>query len=362
MKKIAVGLMMLFAVAGMCFAQSNDLQVLAVVKLNKSESITVKQLKTRVSTYQKQNQRSLSVEEKQQVLDALIDEKLMLQAAQKAGLTVSDTYVSQYFQQLMAAQTGLNISEKELNDLIKQSQGKTLDQLLTEQVGMNTTDYKAYLKNQLIIQQYVLQQRQKEIQAIAATDDEIRMFYESNKKSFVWDDMMKIFMVIVPKGDDADAAKIKLNDLRNKYVDKKLTADQLTVQSNAEGSGYQAGELLLPKTEQGAAAIGMPFQNIILLFSQSEGFVSDIQDTTSDYRFIAVGKKYDAKMLGISDLVQPETTVTVYDYIRSNLSQQKQQMYLQTAAQELADGLDTAENVDRKKSGDALNKLLDWGE
>ena len=106
----------------------------------------------------------------------------------------------------------------------------------------------------------------------------------------------------------------------------------------------------------------MPFQNIILLFNQSEGFVSDIQDTTSDYRFIAVGKKYDAKMLGISDLVQPETTVTVYDYIRSNLSQQKQQMYLQTAAQELADGLDTAENVDRKKTGDALNKLLDWGE
>lgn len=360
MKKIALGLMMLLAVAGFTFAQSNDLQVLAVVKYSKSESITVKQLKNRVHTYQKQIGRNLTVDERAQVLTSYIDEKLMLQAAQKAGISISDTNVDQYFQSLMAQQTGLNVSEKELNDIIKQAQGVTLDQLLSEQVGMNSTEYKAYLKTQLIIQQYVYQQKMKELQAVAATDEEIRMFYESNKKSFVWDDMMKVFVVVVPKGSNPDQAKIQLGDLRNKYVEKKVTAEQLTVQSESEG--YQAGELLLPKTEQGAAAIGMPFQNIIVLFNQNEGFVSDIQDTPTDYRFIAVGKKYNAKMLAISDLVQPDTTMTVYDYIRANLSQQKQQMYLQTAAQELADALDKPENVDRKKTGDALNKLLDWGE
>ena len=66
-------------------------------------------------------------------------------------------------------------------------------------------------------------------------------------------------------------------------------------------------------------------------------------------------------MLGISDLVQPETTVTVYDYIRSSLTQQKQQLYLSNAANELAKELHTSENVDMKKTGAALDKLLDWG-
>ena len=47
MKRFAIVCMMILTAAAAVFAQS-DLQVLAVVKLNKNESITVKQLKTRV--------------------------------------------------------------------------------------------------------------------------------------------------------------------------------------------------------------------------------------------------------------------------------------------------------------------------
>ena len=72
------------------------------------------------------------------------------------------------------------------------------------------------------------------------------------------------------------------------------------------------------------------------------------------------GKKYEAKMLGISDVVQPDTTVTVYDYIRGNLAQQKQMQYVQYAAQQLADSLNTPENVEMKKKDAALDKLLAW--
>ena len=71
---------MLMVSAASVFAQS-DLQVLAVIKLNKSESITVKQLKTRVGVYEKQAGRVLTVDERKQTLDALISEKLINQAA-----------------------------------------------------------------------------------------------------------------------------------------------------------------------------------------------------------------------------------------------------------------------------------------
>ena len=360
MKKIIAVLSLLLVTSFAVFAQS-DLQVLAVVKLNKSESITLKQLKSRCETYEKQLGTELSAESRKQVLETLIDEKLIVQSATKEGISIPDSYVDQYFQQYVSSLIGANVTEKEFEDMIKKTQGITLDELLVKQTGMNKTEYKNHLKNQLIMNQYIVQKKQAELQQVAATDDEIRMAYESNKSSFVWNDMIKAFMVIVPKGNDADAAKLKLADLLNKYNDKKLTADQIVIQSQAENSGYQAGQMLLEKSETYAAAIGMSLQNLIYVFTQKEGFTSDVQETANDYRFISILKKYDAKMLGIGDIVQPETTVTVYDYIRSNLTQQKQQLYVNNALAELSKSLHTSENVEMKKTGAALDKLLDWG-
>jgi hypothetical protein len=261
----------------------------------------------------------------------------------------------------MSQLLGVAVTEKELDELLKKQQGKSLDEVLLEQTGMNKVDYKNNLKTQLLMQQYVVQKNQAEIQQVAATDDEIRMAYESNKSSFVWNDMVKMLLVIVPKGNDPDAAKQKTVDFLTKYNSKALTAEQIAVQSQAENSGFQAGVGLFPKTEAAAAGIGLSLQKLMYVFSQKEGYVSDVEETSNDFRFLSVIKKYDAKMLAIGDLVQPETTVTVYDYIRSNLTQQKQQIYLNNAIATAAKELHTAENVDMKKTGAALDKLLDWG-
>lgn len=361
MKKILLVCFMIFSALGTSFAQS-DLQPLAIVKLNKnkSETVTVKQVKSRVVPYEKQLGRSLTVEERKQVLNTIIEEKLMLQAAVKEGISIPDSAVDQYFVQGMSQQLGVNVSEKELDDIVKKTQGMTLDELLQKQVGMNKVDYKATLKNQLMLQQYVVKSKQAEIQAVAPTDEEIRAFYDSNKASFVWNDMMKVFLVIVSKGDNADAARQKANDFRNQLSDKKSTNDQLVAKSKEENSGFQAGDILLQKTEAIAARLGYSFADLRDLFGQKEGFITDIKETPQDFRFFKVGKKYEAKMLGIGDVVQPDTTITVYDYIRGNLAQQKQLQYVQVAAQELAKSLNTPENVEMKKKDAALDKLLSW--
>lgn len=361
MKKIGFTLLMLLAFAGAVFAQS-DLQVLTVVKYNKSESITVKLLKSRCEVYEKQIGRKLSEAERKSVLKALVDEKLVLQAAAKSGINIPDSTVDQYFLQAMCSQIGVNVSEKELYELVKQTQGVTLDQLLKQQVGMNVAEYKAYLKNQLIAQQYVVSQKQQEIMQQAATDEEIRAFYQSNKASFVWTDMAKIFLVIVPKDKNPDDSRSKITDLRNKYVGKKISAEQMAVQSKMENSGYQAGEMLLPITEAGANGIGITYQSLLSMIEKGEGYVCDVQETPLAFMFFGTVKKYDAKMLAISDILQPDSTVTVYEYIRENITQQKQMQYLQIAAQEISDSLNKPEYVEEKKTGAALDKLLAWGE
>lgn len=359
MKKLVLALTVLFLATGALFAQS-DLQALAIVKLNKSETITLKQLKARCEIYQKQLGKSLTSAERKMVLDTLIEEKLMVQAAQKAGLSIPDSYVDQYFLQGISQSIGQVVTEKELTEIVQKTQNKTLDEFLIAQTGMSVSEYKGYLKNNLLIQQYVSKQSQAELMSIAPSDEEIRLAYESNKSSFVWNDMLKVLLVIVQKDSNADAAKMKLNDLLNKYKEKKLTAEQIALQSQTEGSGYQAGEILVPKNESSAIGLGMSFNNLLFIFSQNEGFVSDLEETEKDYRFISILKKYDAKMLGISDIVQPDTTVIVYDYIRKLLTQQKQAAYVTQKAQDLSKSYHTAENVEMKKTGDALDKLLSW--
>jgi hypothetical protein len=253
-------------------------------------------------------------------------------------------------------------SEKELDDIILQTQGVTLDQFLKNQLGISKAEYKSYMKNQLISQNYVVSQRQAELQKIGPTDEQIRAFYEANKASLVWTDMMKIFAIAVPKGSNPEQAKLTANDLRNKIVDKKLTSEQALVQSQKPDAGYQAIEGVIQKNETYAMQLGIPLQTLLTMFNQKEGFVSDIQETESDYRVFVLKKKYEAKMLSISDVVQPETTMTVYEYIRQNLANQMQSLYLQNAANEIAKSLNTPENVEYKKTGDALTKILNWGE
>jgi len=361
MKKIISALSILLLTAGMCFAQS-DLQVLTIVKYNKSESITVKQLKTRCDTYEKQLGQKLTLEQRKQVLSSLVDEKLVLQAAAKAGITIPDSTVDQYFIQAMSQSVGAMVTEKELNELLKKEKNTTLDAELLAQTGMNVTEYKAYLKNQLIAQQYVISVREKEIQSVAPTDEEIRSFYEGNKASFVWSDMVKLFVVGVPKGTNADSAKNKINELRNKYIDKKMTKEQIITQSQISGSGYSASEGILPKTEAGAASIGLTYASILGLYEQNVGYLSDVTETDEAYLFLALTGKYAAKLLTLSDIVSPDSTLTVYEYIRQNLAQTKAQAYVQQAAQEVANELRKPEYIEEKKTGAALDKLLSWGD
>lgn len=359
MKRFAICLSMLALFAFSAFAQA-DLTPLVVVKLNKSETITLKKLKNRVEAYAKQTgQASFTVEQKQEILNAMVDELLVVQAAQKEGITVTDTQVNQYFLSSLSQQVGHQVTEAEFAEIVKKNTGLELDAFMMQQTGMNVSDYKAYLKNQLLAQQYVFSKKQDEIRKVAPKDEEIRSFYEMNKASFVQSDMLKLFLVVSPKGKDAISAKAAVESVRNELNAKKTDCDGIKKDSK-NGKSYQAGDLLISKTAQHAATLGISYNELIELFNRNAGYTSEINETENDYQFYVIRQKYAAKMLGLSDLVQPETTVTVYDYIKRNLTQQKQSQALVQAVNDITASFNTPENVDRKKSGDALKKLLNW--
>lgn len=358
MKKL-LSLLSFFFIMHLAFSQS-DLQVLAIIKLNKTDSITVKQLKTRVESYQKQRGSPLSVEDRKKVLEAMIQEKLVTQAATKAGLNITDSMVDQYFLQSVSQTLGKNVTQSEFEELVKQQTGQSLDEYMKVQSGMGVQDYKAYLKSQLMAQQYILSQRQEELKQISPSDEEIRAFYELNKTSFVWTDMLKMFLVIVPKGKDAAKAKATCQTVYDDLKNKKRSISQITVDGKKEGSLYQAGDLLINKNQMSAGQLGVSYAELLELFKKDVGFISNITEQDTNFQFFSVMKKYNAKMLELVDIVKPETTTTVYDYIRQTLGQQKQMEYLTQAATEIAKTLDTEANVERKKKDSELDKLVNW--
>lgn len=360
MKRLALVATMLFALVIGVSAQA-DLQPLVTIKLDKTETITLKQLKSKVELYQKQSGgKTFSVSERKQILDSMIDEKLITQAARKAGITLTDTQISQYFLMNVSQQFRQQFkNEIEFSNFIKKNTGLSVDDFMKQQLGMNLSDYKVYLKNQLTSQQYIIQQKGSDIQKVSATDAEIRNFYDLNKASFVQNDTAKVFLVVVPKGTDAESARVKANKMLNDLTAKKSTFDSIKTNA-ANDKTYQAGDLLIQKTAQHAQQLGITIENLNELFGKNVGYISTLTETPNDFQFYSVRQKYAAKMLSISDVVQPDTTVTVYDYIKQSVTAQKQQQALLLAVNDLVKTLDTKENVNRKKTGDALDKLLNW--
>ena len=82
-KRMSLGFLLFFLLAAAIPAQQADLQPIAMVKLDKNEPITLAQLKTRVAAYEKELGTSMTPQQRQEVLDTLINERLVVQAAEK---------------------------------------------------------------------------------------------------------------------------------------------------------------------------------------------------------------------------------------------------------------------------------------
>lgn len=360
MKRTAISVLMVLTFAGLLSAQT-DLQPIATVKLTKSEPITLKQVKVRVEAMQMMYGKPLTVEQRRSVLDEMINERLLAQAAEKNGVKVADSEVSQSFSQMLSQQVGQQITEAEFAQMLKESKNITMDEFMRTQTGMGVADYKAMLKTQLLAQRFVLSKKQAEIQSLPEpTNADIRKNYELYKKNFVQGDMVKIFMILVPKASDAAAAHAKVAELNTQVKAKPASTAEIRIRSQAENSGFQAGELYFSKDSATAQQLGMSMDNLLKIFGMEINQVSEISETDQDYRFFVMQEKYAAKILELSDVVKPGTNVTVYEYIKKTLIANNQNKAFSDALAQIVAELRVPENFQILKSDADLEKALVW--
>ncbi len=361
MKRVVFTLAMALILGGVAVAQ-NDLQPIATVKLQKSEPITLKQLKTRVEAYQKELGRSMTTDEKKKVLDMLINERLVVQACEKEGIKVTDSELNQNFLQMISQQVGKSVTEIEFAQMIKQQTGMSLDDFMRAQNGMSLAEYKNFLRSQLLAQRYIMTKKSSELQNVQGpTVDQIKANYEMYKQNFVQSDSIKLFLIVIPKAGTApEDAKAKLSDFQKQLRSKPLSTSDIKIKSQAANSGYQAGDLYINKNTTASEQLGITMDALLKIFTMNVGDVSDISETEKDYQCFIVQEKYPAKILDLNDPVKPGTNVTVYEYIKNNLLAQAQSAAMSQALLQLIEDLRTPDNFQTLKTGADLDKALTW--
>ena len=364
MKKLAIGTFMVLAGLFAATAQASLYQQLAVVKITDTEVVTVKEVKDIVDTQEKEAGRKLTPQERAQTYETIINQKLILQAAKKAGVTVSASELDEAFLANISQQLNLPrvYSEKELNDLVMANKKMSFAEFVKDQTGMGVEEVKnQIIRPDLIWRRYLLSQNQQELQKISATDKEIREYYELNKTQFIRPDSLKMFLVAVPKENDPQGARVKLEGLLKDVKSGKKTIEQMRRDGqNPKEAGYGAGDLYLMKVQQHAAQLGVSYEELLKIFDGDVNKPSEIMDAGQVLQFYIVLEKYPFKALEISDVVRPESTQTIYETIRALVTQTKQLQFLEQKRQETIKSLNTPENVTRKKTGDDLIKLLSW--
>uniref|UniRef100_A0A7C3EC72 PpiC domain-containing protein n=1 Tax=Gracilinema caldarium TaxID=215591 RepID=A0A7C3EC72_9SPIR len=327
-------LLMLFTlVAAALVSAQTDLQPVALVKLTKTEPITVKQLKAEVQKIEAQTGKKLTNDERKQVLDVMINERLALQAAERDKVTVSDAEINQQLQQArsaMAQSIGRQPTDAEFESAIKQ------------QTGMDLASYKDQLKRLSTVQKYLMTKKQDILQSIKKPSEaEIKNFYDLNKAKLVRPDTVRFSMIFIPYGNDA-AAKAKAKELADKLVKDIGTSpskfDEAALRGQSATAGYQAGDGgYLPKTAEAQSIVGPEFMTVA--FSLKQGEVSRLIENSKGYQIIKITETYGQKTLDLDDIYQLGSKVTVHDYIENLLYQQNQQAAFDRASKELVDEL-----------------------
>jgi parvulin-like peptidyl-prolyl isomerase len=347
MKRILYAALLAALVPALSFAQA-ELQPAAIVKLTKTEPITVKQLKAEIQKLETQAKRSLTKDERREVLDVLVNERLALQAADRDKIAITDNEVNQQIQQLrasMASQLKRQPTEAEFEAAVKNETGQTV------------AEYKDQLRRQMTVQKYVLTKKRATFEGIAnPTEEDIQAEYELNKAKFLRPETVRFTMIYIPieAGADGKAKAKQIADRLVKEIGSSANKfDEAVLKGQVAGADYRAGEGgFLPKTAEAQRVVGAEFLNTA--FSLKLGEVSRLMENSQSFQIIKVTETYGQKMLELGDLYQLGTRATVRDYIGNRLLQSRQTKAVDTATKEIVDELRTG------KTFQVFEQNLNW--
>ncbi len=297
----------------------------ATVNLYKPEIITVKQLEQRIDQLQALMQ---PITSKKQVLEDMISEVLLKQAAEKEGIFVSDTEVIMAIKQQMGPE-GVNITNDQLKTFV------------TQQTGIPWAAYVKQAKEQLAINNYIKMKKSKDFDNIKPPpESEIQDIFNENSHLFLNPEMVRFSQIFrdtrnlspLDKRQARDLMYEILRDLENGVA----TFEKLVIKySDDTQSRYQGGDVgYLQRNDMASQSLlGKNFFDKV--FALKTGETSRVIESNIGYHIVKVTEKLSKRFLELDDPVSPGAKETVRDRIVALKLLEKQQIVLQKAVDEL---------------------------
>lgn len=322
----------LFVAAG-APAQVLDRPV-AIVRLVETANIGRRDIDAQIALFEQQIGRTLQPAEKQQILEALINDELLLQAASRAGVRVTQEEIRNYLavqRQQWSQALGVTLSEEQFRFQVEQ------------QTGRPWVDFLEDVTDELIKLKYV-RQRESELFAgvMNVSEAEIQSFYEEQATSFTNPAMVSFRHVYVDMRGRTDQerqeARTALEAYRRQLRSGALTFERLERRAlddatiSADNFGY-----LMRNDPRSQQLLGRSF--IDALFGLNEGEVAGVLESNVALHIVLVTDRRSARILALDDPILPGQSVTVRQQIRNLLANQKEQQALGRAVEKIVGDL-----------------------
>lgn len=325
--KITVLILLVFFSAALS-AQTID-KPAATVKLYKLEVVSATQFASKVKSFELQAKRKLTAAEKQKLLDTMIGEILISQAAEKEHINVTDAEIQARLD--LAKKTGgvglrLNrpLTDQELKTLVRQS-------------GISWDLYKKEIRKVVLEQKYIMMKKRKMFTGIKEpTNQEIQDFYDENKTLFVSPEMVRFQHIFIDtrslkSSTERDKARERAEEV-SKELRNGASFDDLVVKfSDDKASRYSGGDFGYLRRDDAARKqlLGKNFFDSV--FKMKTGQISGVLESNIGFHIVRIVKIIPFKVLKLSDKVPPQNKVTVKQQIKSTLYQNKQARVFQQA-------------------------------
>lgn len=305
-------------------------QPAATVNLIRNTVITQQQLDQRVADYQAEAKAAGSSETVRQsdVLNVMINDELVLQGAERDGYAITDAQVEQMVRQQRAyveQQVGRTITDAQFETVIKNN------------YGIGLAEFKQSLKESALVDLYVRGKMGSVLQNVAEpTEEQINEFFRTNRSAFMNPELVRLSHIFMPF-TDTDKAEVKkqMDQLSrwlryNTYTFEELVP-KYSKDAESVGRGGDIGWLAFDDEEM-RSYLGPGFFDAV--FALQLGKPSGVLESTGGYHIVKVTTHTEPKLLGIDDPINPDSKVTVRQYIKQTLTSRNQQIsYLQAIDQ-----------------------------
>lgn len=332
-KRVAISLTIaLFSTAGV-FAQVID-KPAATVSLTKPEYISVNQLNQRVDqidNIRKQNGLPIPADNKTQVLDSMISEILISQAAARANITITQSEVDDTIakqKQAVEAQVG-QLDDTQFHTVIEQ------------QTGLTWKDYVQQLKTQLTEQKYIMKEKGNVLNNVPTpTDQQIQERYGQIASRLTNPEIVRFSQIFIDTrnltSDQKQKAKERADKIYREYLNGTATFDQLVQQyTDDQHARYNGGDFgyLARDDARAQQVLGQKFVNE--LFALKKGDVKGVLESRIGYHIVKITEHYAPKLLTLNDPISPANKTTVRQYITQSLEQQEKSQAFNKAVQDV---------------------------